>query len=39
VKKGVEPLRDFSELHPLGLEDLGQQVVTVDELALVRILK
>jgi hypothetical protein len=39
VKEGVEPLRNFGKLHPLGLEDLSQQVVAVDELTLMRILK
>ena len=39
VKEWVEPLRNFGKLHPLGLEDLSQQVVAVDELALMRILK
>lgn len=39
MQERVEPLRDFGELHPLRLEDLAQQVVAVDELALVRVLK
>ena len=39
MQERVEPLRDLGKLHPLRLEDLGQQVVAVDELTFVRILK
>lgn len=39
MQKRVEPLRDFCEFHPLRLEDLAEQVVAVDELTFVRILK
>ena len=39
MQERVEPLRDLGKLHPLRLEDLGQQVVAVDELALVGILE
>ena len=39
MEEGVEALRDLGELHPLRVEDLHEELVAVDELALVRVLQ
>ena len=39
MQQRIESLRDLRELHPLSLEDLAQERVAVDVLALVRVLK
>ena len=39
MKQRIQPLWNFCELHPFGLEDLTNQLVAVDVLSLVRILE